>query len=83
MRLENLRHLGGPNIFSTKPVSLARIELDELTCKETTDCPGFAERLLDLLPGIREHHCAAGRPGGFRPRRAPGAHDVGLRGRPL
>ena len=65
MRLEHLRHLGGPNIFGTKPVSLARIELDELTCKETTDCPGFAERLLELLPGLREHHCAAGRPGGF------------------
>ena len=65
MRLEHLRYLGSPNIFGTKPVVLARIELDELTCKETTDCPGFAERLLDLLPGLREHHCAAGRPGGF------------------
>jgi cyanophycin synthetase len=65
VRLEHMRHLGGPNIFGTKPVSLARIELDELTCKETTDLPGFAERLLELLPGLREHHCAAGRPGGF------------------
>src|SRR5262249_14810358 len=65
VRFEHLRYLGSPNIFGTKPVVLARIELDELTCKETTDCPGFAERLLDLLPGLREHHCAAGRPGGF------------------
>ncbi|MGN6793627.1 MAG: cyanophycin synthetase family protein [Streptosporangiaceae bacterium] len=65
MRLEHLRHLGGPNIFGTKPVSLARIELDELTCRETTNYPGFADRLLELLPGLREHHCAAGRPGGF------------------
>jgi cyanophycin synthetase len=65
VRLEHLRHLGGPNIFGTKPAILARIELEELTCKETTDCAGFAERLLDLLPGLREHHCAAGRPGGL------------------
>ncbi len=65
MRLEYVRHLGGPNIFSTKPVSLARIELEELTCQETTDHQGFADRLLELLPGLREHHCAAGRPGGF------------------
>ena len=65
MRLEYVRHLGGPNIFSTKPVSLARFELEELTSKETTDLTGFAEGLLDLLPGLREHHCAAGRPGGF------------------
>jgi cyanophycin synthetase len=65
VRLEHIRHLGGPNVFGTKPVSLARVELDELTCKETTDLAGFAERLLELLPGLREHHCAAGRPGGF------------------
>jgi cyanophycin synthetase len=65
VRLEYLRHLGGPNIFTTKPVTLARLELEELTCQETTDHPGFADRLVDLLPGLREHHCAAGRPGGF------------------
>ncbi len=28
MRLEDLRHLSGPNVFTGKPVSLARIELD-------------------------------------------------------
>ena len=65
MRLEDLRHLSGPNVFSAKPVSLARIELDELTCKETTDFPAFAQRLAAALPGLAEHHCAAGRPGGF------------------
>ncbi len=65
MRLEYVRHLGGPNIFATSPVSIARIELEELTCRESTDYPGFAERLLMALSGLREHHCAAGRPGGF------------------
>jgi cyanophycin synthetase len=65
VRLEYVRHLGGPNIFATSPVSIARIELEELTCRESTDYPGFAERLLMALPGLREHHCAAGRPGGF------------------
>ena len=65
MRLDYIRHLSGPNIFAAAPVSLARIELEELTCQETTGHPGFAERLLMLLPGLREHHCAAGRPGGL------------------
>ncbi len=74
MRLEYVRHLGGPNIFSTKPVSLARFELEELTCKETTDLTGFAEGLLELLPGLREHHCAAGRPGGFIDAMADGTY---------
>ncbi|HXP21525.1 MAG TPA: Mur ligase family protein [Streptosporangiaceae bacterium] len=65
MRLDNVRHLNGPNVFSATPVSVARLELGELTCRETTDYPGFAERLASALPGLRDHHCAAGRPGGF------------------
>ena len=74
MRLEDLRHLSGPNVFSAKPVSLARIELDELTCKETTDFPAFAQRLAAALPGLAEHHCAAGRPGGFLDAMARGTY---------
>lgn len=65
MHLEYMRYLSGPNIFTTAPVSLARLELDELTCRETTEFPGFAERLSMTLPGLRDHHCAAARPGGF------------------
>jgi cyanophycin synthetase len=65
VRLENVRRVSGPNIFTSSPVSVARIELDELTCQESTDHPGFSERLLMALPGLRDHHCAAGRPGGF------------------
>jgi len=65
VRLEDLRHVSGPNVFTTAPVSLARIELDELTCRQTTDRPGFADRLTAVLPGLADHHCAAGRPGGF------------------
>src|SRR5215472_10263600 len=65
MHLEYVRHLSGPNVFTRSPVSLARLELGELTCRETTEFLGFAERLTMLLPGLREHHCAAGRPGGF------------------
>jgi cyanophycin synthetase len=65
VRLDYLRHLSGPNVFTGAPVSIARIELEELTCRETTDYPGFAERLLAALPGLRDHHCATGQPGGF------------------
>ncbi|MGD0374912.1 MAG: cyanophycin synthetase [Streptosporangiaceae bacterium] len=65
MRLIDVRHLSGPNVYTTKPVSVARLELDELTCRETTGYPGFAARLTAALPGLGCHHCAAGRPGGF------------------
>lgn len=65
MRFIDLRHLSGPNRFTSRPVTVARLELDELTRRETTSYPGFAERLTMALPGLASHHCAAGRPGGF------------------
>ena len=74
MRFIDLRHLSGPNVFTTSPVTIARIDLEELTCKETTDFAGFADRLTALLPGLASHHCAAGRPGGFLDAMARGTY---------
>jgi cyanophycin synthetase len=74
VRLAELRHLSGPNVFGDRPVSLARIELGELTCVETTDRPGFADQLAEALPGLAGHHCAAGRPGGFLDAMARGTY---------
>src|SRR6266568_4557995 len=53
---------------------MARLELGELTGRETTDYPGFAERLATALPGLSDHHCAAGRPGGFTEAMARGTY---------
>jgi cyanophycin synthetase len=74
VRLEYLRHLSGPNVFTTAPVCIARVELGDLTGRETTDYPGFAERLTLTLPGLRDHHCAAGRRGGFTDAMAKGTY---------
>ncbi|MEV7967267.1 cyanophycin synthetase [Sphaerisporangium sp. NPDC088356] len=74
MRLDDLRHLSGPNSFSTRPVTVARLELEELTGRKTTEYPGFAGRLTAALPGLAEHHCAAGRPGGFLEAMARGTY---------
>ncbi len=65
MRLIDSHRLSGPNIYTSCPVAVARLELDGLTGQETSDCPGFARRLASALPGLAGHHCAAGRPGGF------------------
>ena len=65
MRLIDSHRLSGPNIYTSRPVAVARLELDGLTGQETSDCPGFATRLTGALPGLAGHHCAAGRPGGF------------------
>jgi cyanophycin synthetase len=65
VRLIDVHRLSGPNIYTSRPVAVARLELDGLTGQESSDCPGFARRLTDTLPGLAGHHCAAGRPGGF------------------
>jgi cyanophycin synthetase len=74
VRFVDLRRLSGPNVFGARPVIIARLELDQLTCKETTSFAGFAERLTMALPGLRAHHCAAGQPGGFLAAMAHGTY---------
>lgn len=74
MRLVNLRRVSGPNIYTSRPVTVARLELGGLTGQETSDCPGFAARLTAVLPGLAEQHCAAGRPGGFLDAMARGTY---------
>ena len=65
MKIESLRRLRGPNVYLSRPAIVAALRLEELTGRETSDVTGFAERLLRALPGLTEHHCAAGAPGGF------------------
>ncbi|GAA4248837.1 cyanophycin synthetase [Dactylosporangium darangshiense] len=65
MRIESSRWLRGPNRYLARPVRVTQVRLDGLTGRETCEFPGLPERLLDLLPGLAEHHCAAGAPGGF------------------
>jgi cyanophycin synthetase len=74
VRFMNLRRLSGPNVFTANPVSVARLELDGLTKRQTTEFAGFADRLSALLPGLAGHHCAAGRRGGFLDAMARGTY---------
>ena len=65
MKIERIRPLIGPNVYSYRPVLLMRLDLGELVERESCEFKGFNERLLTLLPGIENHHCSLGRPGGF------------------
>src|SRR3954453_9932082 len=65
MKVLYARHLRGPNVYLSRPATVTRLRLDELTDRESTDVAGFTERLLRILPGLTDHHCAAGAPGGF------------------
>jgi cyanophycin synthetase len=74
MRIETSRRLRGPNRYLSRPVLLATVQLDDLTDRENTDFLGFDQRLTGTLPGVAEHHCAAGRPGGFVERLVEGTY---------
>ena len=65
MKIESIRTLHGPNVYSHRPVLLMRLDLGELAERESHEFKGFNERLLTLLPGIENHHCSLGHPGGF------------------
>src|SRR4051794_25130241 len=65
MRIENIRAIKGPNVFSHQPVLVMRLDLENLAGKESYEIPGFIDRLLVALPGIRQHVCGKGYAGGF------------------
>jgi cyanophycin synthetase len=74
MKIISVRRLRGPNVYLSRPAVLARLHLDELTGRDTSDVAGFPERVLRALPGLAEHHCATGVPGGFASRMRGGTY---------
>ncbi len=65
MKILSVRHIDGPNVYIYKPVMVARVDLQHLSERESYEFPGFVDHLLRSFPGLREHHCAKGEPGGF------------------
>jgi cyanophycin synthetase len=50
------------------------LELEGLTDTESREISGFNERLINLLPGLREHRCSKDRRGGFVERLLEGTY---------
>ena len=65
MRVEHIRTLAGPNIYTHRPALIMRLHLEELAGRESCEFPHFVERLLNELPGLGQHHCSKEYPGGF------------------
>ncbi len=62
----------GPNYWSYDPCIRLLVDLGSLEAWPSNTIPGFAEGLLELLPGVGEHSCSLGRKGGFRERLVEG-----------
>ena len=65
MKIENIRALTGPNVYTYRPAMVMLLNLGELAERESREFEGFNERLLTVLPGLETHHCSLGKPGGF------------------
>jgi len=55
----------GPNLYSLRPMVRIRLDIGALEARPSNTLPDFSTRLLALLPGLRNHHCSKGRPGGL------------------
>jgi cyanophycin synthetase len=74
MKIRSIRALDGPNVYLYRPVLVMELDLEELTDRETREFTGLNEHLLELLPGLREHVCGIGKPGGLLERLEGGTY---------
>ncbi|MCS6991865.1 MAG: cyanophycin synthetase [Chitinophagales bacterium] len=67
MKILSIRVLNGPNYWSIRRHKLIwmTLDLEDLEERPTNLIPGFKERLVQMFPGLYEHECSEGRPGGF------------------
>ena len=65
MRVVSTNVYVGPNPYAHFPVIRHTIDLGPLEDYPTAKLDGFAERLVEALPGLQEHGCSYRTPGGF------------------
>jgi cyanophycin synthetase len=64
VRIRKVQALRGPNLYAYKMVLKAELDIGPLDERPSNTFPGFVERLTSWLPGLQEHECSVGRPGG-------------------
>lgn len=67
MNIIEIRVMRGPNYWSIRRHKLIvmKLDLEELEELPTNKISGFADRLEKMLPGMYDHECSEGHPGGF------------------
>lgn len=67
MKILKTQTLRGPNYWSIryKKLIVIRLDLAGLADTPTNEISGFYEGLVEILPGLVEHHCSLGQRGGF------------------
>ena len=65
MKILEHRALRGPNRYSRFPAIFMLLDIGEFEELPSDKLPGFTDRLLQVLPTLKEHGCSVGEPGGF------------------
>lgn len=67
MKILDIKTLKGPNLWSVRRKKLIqmRLDLEEMEQKPSNEIPGFLDRMKALMPGLYQHRCSEGAPGGF------------------
>lgn len=65
MQILEIKSYEGRNIYTHYPAVKLTLDLQELSQVWTDQLEGFTEVLLELLPGLNDHTCSRGYPGGF------------------
>jgi len=65
MRIEECCVYRGPHLYSRTPMVRVQVDLGALEAWPTDRLDGFTDALLAALPGLDQHHCCHGEPGGF------------------
>ncbi len=52
MKILETRVYRGPNLYALWPVIRLRMDLEELEDFPTVELPGFADRLLEMIPSL-------------------------------
>lgn len=65
MKIVDLSFIAGRNIYSHRPVMKMLLDLSDRNNFRTDMDPNFSRRLLQILPGLNDHHCSRRKPGGF------------------
>jgi cyanophycin synthetase len=65
VHVRSIRALRGPNLYAYLPVLHIVLDIGPYDEIPSSSFPGFTERLTAWLPGLEQHECSVGRPGGF------------------
>jgi cyanophycin synthetase len=65
VKVREIRALRNHNVFAYMPVLRILMDTGPYDNKPSNEFPGFVDRLVQWLPGLKTHQCSLGRPGGF------------------